>query len=349
VTPVVCDLCGAADATPVMEQADPRAQAGERLFHVVECRRCGLLYLNPRPEGADLAAYYPDDYYDHLAAGTNRVTPRSEAGRELHHAIRQALLQRYYGYPIFAGRGRSTNHGLPRWLGVGCARLERWRLQVSGREAAIIPFVGQGRLLDVGCGTGKDLLRLQASGWAVTGVEISPYAASLARARLGCEVMVGHFDEVALEGRSFDVVRLSHVLEHLPSPRKSLEKVHRLLRPGGLLWLEVPNAASAERRWFGRQWYQWDLPRHLYHFTPATLVRLLREIGFQPRKVKCDGRMACFAESVANVLAERVGVHRRTGMRVARLAKPLVYSLGVMNLGGILTAHAVKGPDEHDQ
>lgn len=318
-------------------------------MRVVECRRCGLLYLNPRPEGAALAAYYPDDYYDNLAAGTSRVAPSSDAGSGLHQAIRQALLQRYYGYPSFAGRGESTRRGLPRWIGASCAHLERWRLQVSGREAAIIPFVGQGQLLDVGCGTGKDLLRLQRSGWAVTGVEISPYAASLARARLGCEVVVGHFDDVGLEGRYFDVVRLSHVLEHLPSPRKSLEKVRRLLRPGGLLWLEVPNAGSVERRLFGRYWYQWDLPRHLYHFTSATLVRLLREVGFQPRKVKCDGRMAFFSESLADVLAERVGLSRRTGTRVARLAKPLVYALGAMNLGGILTVHAVRESGRNDQ
>jgi SAM-dependent methyltransferase len=219
---------------------------------------------------------------------------------------------------------------------------------MSGREAAIIPFVGQGKLLDVGCGTGKDLLRLQDAGWAVTGVEINPYAASLARARLGCEIVVGHFDEAPLDGRQFDAVRLSHVLEHLPSPRQSLEKARRLLRPGGLLWLEVPNAGSVERRLFRRYWWPWDLPRHLYHFTPTTLVRLLRDVGFRPRKVKCDGRMAFFAESAADVLAERVGLRRDAGKRVARLAKPLVYALGAMNLGGILTVHAVRESGRND-
>jgi SAM-dependent methyltransferase len=341
VTPVACDLCGSSDAAPVMAQADPRSPARGRLFHVVACRQCGLIYLSPRPQGADLAAYYPEDYYDHLAAGTDCAAPRAGLGRKLRHAIRQALLERYYGYPIFARRGPSAGRGLPRWIAPCGAWFERWRLLVSGREAAIIPFVGQGKLLDVGCGTGKDLLRLQEAGWAVTGVEISPYAASLARARLGCEVMVGQFDEAPLDGRQFDAVRLSHVLEHLPSPRRSLEKVRRLLRPGGVLWLEVPNAGSVERRLFRRYWWSWDLPRHLYHFTPATLVRLLREVGFQPRKVKCDGRMASFAESAADVLAECVGLRRDTGKRVARLAKPLVYALGGMNLGGILTVHAV--------
>jgi SAM-dependent methyltransferase len=214
---------------------------------------------------------------------------------------------------------------------------------VSGREASIIPFVGDGRLLDIGCGTGKDLERFQQAGWRVTGVEMSPYAASLARARLGCDVMVGHFDEATIEPSQFDAVRLSHVLEHLPSPRRSLEKIHRLLRPGGLLWLEVPNAASAETRLFGRHWFQWDLPRHLYHFTPVTLTRLLWETGFRPRKVKCDGRMAFFAESLADALAERLGLRHDMGKRVARLARPLVYITGAVNQGGILTVHAVKG------
>jgi predicted SAM-dependent methyltransferase len=155
-------------------------------------------------------------------------------------------------------------------------------------------------------------------------------------------VVQGHFDEAPLEGRHFDVVRLSHVLEHLPSPRKSLGKVHRLLRPGGLLWVEVPNAASLERRLFHRHWCHWDLPRHLYHFTPTTLVRLLRDTGFRPRVVKCDARVAFFAESLANVLAERFGLRRAAGKKIAALGRPLVYVLGAVNRGGILTVHAVR-------
>jgi SAM-dependent methyltransferase len=246
------------------------------------------------------------------------------------------LLQTVYGYP------KAASDPSPGWLTAAGARIERWRLRVSGREASIIPFVGEGRLLDVGCATGVDLERFQQAGWHVTGVEMSPYAASLTRARLGCEVVDGHFDEAPIEPRQFDAVRLSHVLEHLPSPRRSLEKIHRLLRPGGLLWLEVPNAASTETRLFGRHWFQWDLPRHLYHFTPETLTRMLRETGFRPRTVKCDGRVAFFAESLADVLAERMGLRRSMGKRVASLARPLVYLLGAINRGGILTVHAMR-------
>ena len=339
--PVACDLCGSSDATPVFTGRDARAPEQPGAFRVVECRACGLLYLNPRPEGPELAAYYPDEYYDHLASGADRPRPDPGGARAFHRRVRLAFLQRFYGYPVSAGGTGATGAGPGGWT-AAAARLERWRLRVSGREAAIIPFTGEGRLLDVGCGTGKDLLRFQEAGWHVTGVELSPYAASLARARLGCEVVPGHFDEAPLEGRRFDVVRLSHVLEHLPSPRKSLGKMHRLLRPGGLLWIEVPNAASLERRLFHGHWFQWDLPRHLYHFTPATLVRLLRDTGFRPRTVKCDGRMAFFAESLANVLTERFRLRRAVGKKIAALGKPLVYALGAANRGGILTVHAVR-------
>lgn len=338
---VACDLCGSSEATPVFTGRDARAPERATAFRVVECRACGLLYLSPRPEGAELAAYYPDDYYDHLASGADRARPDPGRGRALHRRIRLALLQRFYGYPVVLDGAEAASGG-PRGLIAAAARLERWRLRVSGREAAIIPFIGEGRLLDVGCGTGKDLLRFREAGWQVTGVEISPYAAALARTRLGCEVVPGHFDEAPLEGRRFDVVRLSHALEHLPSPRRSLGKVHRLLCPGGLLWIEVPNAAGLERRIFRRHWFHWDLPRHLYHFTPTTLVRLLRDTGFRPRTVKCDGRMGFFAESLANVLAERVGLRRAAGKKIAALGKPLVYALGAVNRGGVLTVHAVR-------
>jgi len=324
-----------------MAQPDPLSLQGARESRVVQCGGCGLLYLNPMPEGAELAAFYPDEYYDRVVGGTDPGRPMSPA-RQMRLWIRQALLQRFYGYPCAANGSTPPWDGVPGWVATIGAHLERWRLRAGGRESAIIPFMEPGRLLDVGCGTGRELIALQAAGWRVTGVEISPYAAAVVRARLGCEVVVGHFDEAHLEGRQFDAVRLSHVLEHLPSPRRSLEKIRGLLRPGGLLWIEVPNAASLERHLFRGHWFQWNQPGHLYHFTPETLVRLLGEVGFRPRRVKCDARKAFFAESVADLLQRRLGVPRRAGKTLAVLARPLVYLLGAVSLGGILTVHAVR-------
>lgn len=289
-----------------------------------------------------MAAYYPEVYYDDLESMETRPARRSSSLRRLRKYVRRALLERFYGYPPTNTDLVSARSPLPEILGRTLLRLERCRLQVSGREAAIIPFVGEGRLLDVGCGTGKDLPSFIESGWKVTGVEASPYAASWASKRLGCEILVGEFEEAPLRDGSFDVVRFSHTLEHLPSPRRALERAHRALRPEGRLFIEVPNAASLDRRIFGRHWAGWRLPQHLYHFTPETLGRLLVCTGFQPVKTTCHGRMAFVVESLLNIVTDRFSIRLRRTKWLSILARPLAYAAGIVGRGMILSVHAEK-------
>lgn len=339
---IECDLCGSSEFTVLFTQRDPHRSDEIRLFQVVECRGCGLTYLNPRPEGSELAAYYPEGYYGCLESDGRSAGRRAASLRTLRQRMRRTLLQRFYHYPIPDAGSKGTENSLLDLLRTAYLQVERWRLRIGGREAAVIPFVGEGRLLDVGCAGGKDLKVLQEMGWNVTGIEISPTAAAVARARLGCEVLVGDFDQVPLGEERFDVVRFSHTLEHLASPRKALEKAHRILRPSGLLWIEVPNSASLERWLFGMHWYCWDLPRHLYQFTPKTLARLVSSTGFQPVKIKCDGRTLFFTESVANVWKHWLGSSLPRTKLLSAVARLLVYALGAMNRGGILTVHARK-------
>lgn len=344
---VTCDLCDSSEVTVLFASRDVCPSDGAGPFRVVECRGCGLAYLNPRPEGLELAAYYPDGYPDgrEMDGGGAR---RATSLRNLRKNIRRALLQRFYHYPTPDGGFQRAGNDLLGLLKTAYLQVERWRLRIGGREAAIIPFLGEGCLLDVGCASGKDLELLQEMGWSVTGVELSPTAAAAARARLGCEVFVGDFDQVVLGEGCFDVVRFSHTLEHLPSPRRALEKAHRVLRPGGLLWIEVPNAASLERWLFGRHWYCWDVPRHFYHFTPQTLARLVSGAGFQPVKMKCDGRTHFFTESFATAWKDWLGIPLRRRKLLSAMARPLVYALGAMNRGGVLTVHARKDPPRGD-
>jgi SAM-dependent methyltransferase len=346
---VQCDLCGSEETVHRFASAFPHVPGGGPAFRVVECLGCGLLFLNPRPEGPEMAAYYPEVYYDDLESMGTRSARRSSSLRRLRKQVRRALLERFYGYPPSNTDPASARSPLPEILGTTLLRLERCRLQVSGREAAIIPFIGEGRLLDVGCAGGRDLELLKEVGWDVTGVELSPSAAAVARARLGCEVFVGDFEQVPLGDEGFDVVRFSHTLEHLSSPRKALEKAHRVLRPGGLLWIEVPNAASLERWLFGRHWIHWDLPRHLYHFTPKSLARLLSSTRFRPVRIKCDGRTHFFTESFASAWKDWMCIPLPRTKLLSAVARPLVYALGAMNRGGILTVHAWKDPPRRER
>jgi SAM-dependent methyltransferase len=137
-----------------------------------------------------------------------------------------------------------------------------------------------GRLLDVGCGSGSFLAEMRrAPGWQVAGVEPVEHAWRLCRS-LGLEVVHGTLDQAAFPEGSFDAITLWNVLEHVYDPVAELTKVHRLLRPGGLLVAAVPVVEGRLREWFGPFWVEWELPRHLHIFSWPTLRRVFQRTGF---------------------------------------------------------------------
>jgi len=139
---------------------------------------------------------------------------------------------------------------------------------------------GPGTLLDVGCGRGDLAASWIASGWRVLGVEPSPEAARIARAR-GVEIVGPRLADARLEAPRLDAVVFRHSLEHLPDPRADLRRAHDLLRPGGRLAVIVPNWGSWQRRAFGEYWFPLELPRHRTHFTAAGLQAAVTSAGFQ--------------------------------------------------------------------
>jgi SAM-dependent methyltransferase len=92
-------------------------------------------------------------------------------------------------------------------------------------------------------------------------------------------------EELAATGASYDAVILWHVAEHLQTPEVTVRAIARLLRPGGVLLVAVPNFGSPEARIGRAGWFHLDVPRHLVHFTPATLTAILDATGFRPVKV----------------------------------------------------------------
>ncbi|MBI4198898.1 MAG: class I SAM-dependent methyltransferase [Chloroflexi bacterium] len=154
---------------------------------------------------------------------------------------------------------------------------ERYRQRLLDEVAR---FRAGGALLDVGCATGEFLAAARLRGWEVQGVELSPYAAALARQRHGLPVFAGTLREARFLAERFDVVTLWDVIEHLPDLRADLEEVRRLLRPGGLLGLETPNWDSIYRRMLGRRWPAYQPRLHLYYFTRASAAGLLARAGF---------------------------------------------------------------------
>jgi SAM-dependent methyltransferase len=135
-----------------------------------------------------------------------------------------------------------------------------------------------GRVLDVGCGRGVFLRMLHERGYEVRGTELS--AATAANADPGVRVDVGELHPGMYNTESFDLIWMWHVLEHMRRPDLALRAAWEALVPGGALLVALPNFASVEARLGREGWFHLDLPRHIFHFTPETLRRLLDESGF---------------------------------------------------------------------
>lgn len=140
-------------------------------------------------------------------------------------------------------------------------------------------------LLDVGCGTGDFILLAKNQGWQVTGTELSTSSAAFVERHHGIPVLTfdSSLSQLALTDDSFDVITAWHVVEHLPSPREELGEMFRLLKPGGMLVVEVPNLD-----YWARKSYMEPLSvqMHLYHFSVRTMVRLLSDIGYRVVRIE---------------------------------------------------------------
>lgn len=141
----------------------------------------------------------------------------------------------------------------------------------------------KGRLLEIGCGPGHDLVDFSGQGWEVVGVEPNKSAVEMGRKKYDLTIHHGTLDEIAdrLEKSSFDVVLLNHVFEHIPNPRETLRYINQIIAPTGLVIIEVPNFDSVLRRALGEFWGDCDVPRHVYHYTPQSLDVLMEEQGFR--------------------------------------------------------------------
>jgi SAM-dependent methyltransferase len=151
-----------------------------------------------------------------------------------------------------------------RFGGLGDAALRRSRAALARRLDRIAP---PGRVLDVGAGEGALLDGLRRQGRAATGLERTATRPDVAEREL---------EEI--EGEWAAIV-FWHSLEHLPEPAAALERAARLLAPGGVIVIAVPNSDSLQARAFGDRWFALDLPRHLVHLTGGALCGRLRELG----------------------------------------------------------------------
>lgn len=234
----------------------------------------GHLWLDPRPAGHSISDLYTN-YYTHSGE------PPAAATGLWQQAMALALSAKL-GYPT-PEKPRMLAKLVSLLPSVGAAaELEVMRIQASET----------GRLLDVGCGGGAFLRRMRKAGWAVAGTEPDAKAAARLAAQEGFPVYSSLEDMIQEREQQFDVIVLSHVIEHLPDPIHTLTQLRSLLSADGRLLLTTPNALSLGSRIFGSFWRGLEPPRHFNVFSPDSLRQALERAGFLTERMNTDVRLA---------------------------------------------------------
>jgi 2-polyprenyl-3-methyl-5-hydroxy-6-metoxy-1,4-benzoquinol methylase len=146
------------------------------------------------------------------------------------------------------------------------------------------------RLLDVGCATGIFMQQAQDQGFKVSGLDASVYAVAQAKKTFPRQVKLGTLSTVKFPPRSFDLITLFDVFEHLHDPEEDLARCHQLLRPGGLLVINTGNTNSFLAKLEGQKWHFFIPPQHLYLYSDINLKQLLKLHGFKVLSIYTTGK-----------------------------------------------------------
>lgn len=177
-----------------------------------------------------------------------------------------------YGEEFYFNSG-PAQHAIGAWVVEAIQRQRRARVE---------RLTERGRLLDIGSGDGSFVHHMAAHGWDALGIDLSPAAKALAeRAGGRGRFLTGTLADQDFVAEGFDAITLWQVLEHIGEPRAMLAHCRELLAPGGAFVASVPNLDGAGAHLTGDRWWGLDVPRHLVHYTPATLRRALEGAGFR--------------------------------------------------------------------
>jgi len=250
-------------------------------FKYIRCCNCKLVWLSPRPVEAVLGQYYPKIYRAHLAV---------EQTSPIQKTIRSLIYESSILSKIFIKD-----------------QLFFWK--------------EKGKILDVGTGNGRYLEVLKGWGFDSYGLEISPDVVKNAKKNGIQNIEQGVLLTSKYPNGTFDVIRFSHVIEHVPSPKKELLKTNKLLKKKGKVIILIPNLKSFFFNIFRSYWYPLDPPRHFYHFTPKIIERYLKECGFRKIEIKYTQSPYTLIRSLQYLMGSKK-VEKRYGL--------LIYPLGLL-------------------
>lgn len=317
-----CFLCGAPGA-PLYSGLTDRSFGAPGAWSSKRCAnpKCGLIWLDPMPLAEDLHTTYKN-YFTH--EDQRRFRHRLGLYRRAVQTARAAYLATRFDHGA-GGRGvLGSLLALPIFLSpLHRAQMDSPLRYLAGKT---------GHVLDVGCGSGEMLEVARSAGWLATGVDFDPQAVAGAR-RKGLSAYAGELADLRFPQAHFDLITLSHVIEHVPDPIALMRECRRLLRAHGLLVLWTPNADSWGHRTFQSNWRGLEPPRHLYIFNPDSLGELLSRAGFSAAKISSGIRITPFVFIASRLL--------RRGVSDRQLARGISPSQRLYGHAAALAARAM--------
>lgn len=259
-------ICGVCDAP----RGESRYRVREMMFgtrvefEYFACPDCHCLQIASIP--SDLGVFYSGDYYS-----LNDETAES--------GFLQRLLKRH--------RGR---YGLGKKNLLGLLVAKKYGLPDVYKWAAKAQFSFDSQILDVGCGKGFLLRKLQEEGFTNL-VGIDPYAPE--ETAHGGSLRIYRRELADISGE-FDFVMLNHSLEHMAEPRAVLKEVYRVLKHDRYAMIRIPVVPSYAWRTYGVHWVQWDAPRHLFLHSVQSMSLLASQAGFQVSGIDYDSEALQF-------------------------------------------------------
>ena len=246
-------------------------------FNFSHCDTCKLIWLNPRPVLEDIPKCY-ENYCTHANIEEGTFGSHVRLLASLRDEVRLAILCGYYGYHHL-----HESHVLCRF-GPILAKIPflKYRAVYDDLRERFPHYCGEQNalLVDVGCGRGDYLKRMQDLGWHVLGIEPDIVSATLAE-RKGIRVFKGTLEAAKLPEGTADQITMQHVIEHLPDPFTTINECFRILKKGGRLVIYTPNNESLGYRIFRESWLALDPPRHLFVFSSKCMALLLEKSSFK--------------------------------------------------------------------
>ena len=253
-----CSACGSQGFPVQTNVTDPDGIiSGEWVFRKCSNKDCELFWLDPAPLETELWKAYAT-YHTHTRSSSNKV-----------EEFILSLANRLVRVAFF-----------PVWIGNGLWAETEYSRYMTLKNTPV------GRLLDIGCGGGRFMNRMKRLGWEVEGIDFDEKATGKITARYGMKTYTGDLVESKLPDGYFDAITLSHTIEHLVNPERTLRECMRILKPGGRLVVVTPNVESTGATLFGPFWRGWEPPRHLHMFSVKTLKSFLSKAGFDVTEIR---------------------------------------------------------------